>query len=161
MASKSFRCPKCGFSTSFGQLLGPDARRTVPLHTHIAGGGAAPAPGGKTHVATPGMASRGLVTLNVPKSGRTFPVGQGVYTLGRESSDSRATLRIAPDPYMSRLQARLEVMATPQGVSCRIIGLNSANPVFVNNRQINPNFGVDLKNGDKLLLGMTEVTVAM
>lgn len=155
MASKPFLCPKCGFSSSFGQLLGIRARAVSAPHTHIAGG--VPSADGKTHVASRGN----LVSLVVETTGRIFSLAQGVYTLGRDSSDSRASLRIAPDPYMSRLQAGLEVSPGTAGTKCRVVGLNATNPVFVNNVRLEPNTGVSLKNGDRLLLGMTKVIVRM
>lgn len=155
MAPKIFRCPKCGHSATFGRLLGPDARVTAQMHTHIAKGAATQ--DGKTHVST----RSNLASLTVESTGRTFPLGQGTYTLGRDSSDSRSTLRIAPDRYMSRLQANLEVMALPNGVRCRISSANDLNPVIVNSTKLAQGQSLDLRNGDRILLGSTYVSIKM
>lgn len=156
MASKPFRCPKCGFAAPFGQLLphAPAGSPAVALHTHIAGG-AKPTPGGKTHVASRPC----VVNIVIEKSGRSFPLAQGSYTVGRDSSDSRATLKLAPDPYMSRVHARIDVTPVMAGVSVSIIPMNSANDVFVNNARCNPGVPVPLHDGDSILLGMTTVRV--
>lgn len=183
VARQTFRCPKCGHTAPLSQILGGASSPGAHPATQIGGipgspktqiGGApgivggmpgtpktqiagAMAGGAKTQIA--GGAGAPVVTLTVMPSGRRIPLPQGVYTLGRDSSDSRASLRIAPDPYMSRLQARLEVMTSQVGPVCRIIGLSPTNPVMINNRPTNQNFGVDLRNGDTLLLGMTRVVV--
>lgn len=158
LANKIFKCPKCGYTTSFGQLLGSDARPTVPLRTKIGGGAPLP-PGARTVVSAPVISP--AVTLRILPAGRSFTLQQGVYTLGRDSSDSQASVRLAPDPYMSRQQVRLEIMHKPGATSCRLICLNTTNPVFVNDRQVDPHFGVELRNGDILLMGMTKVQVNM
>lgn len=184
IARQTFRCPKCGHTAPLSQIIGniglqqgnhpPTQIGGMPgsPKTQIGGapgivGGAAGTPktqiagagigGAKTQIA--GGAGTPIVTLTIMPSGRRIPLPQGVYTLGRDSSDSKASLRIAPDPYMSRLQARLEVMSSPAGTVCRLIGLSPTNPVMINNRPTNQNFGVDLRNGDTLLLGMTRVII--
>lgn len=165
MASKSFSCPKCGFSAPFGQLMSAagipvQPARPVPppapMHTHISGGGMPQPVGGKTSIAS----GNNLATLTVVDSGRKFNLSQGDYTLGRESSDSRASLRIAPDHYMSRLQAQLKVARGADGKpDCVITGVAATNPIFVNNVCLNPGQATRLKNGDVVLLGVTKVVV--
>lgn len=161
MASKIFRCPKCGMQVPFGQILPgmqgvgqtfspPPALKTniaqpqvtVPLNS-----------GGKTHVAS----NRDVAQLIIENTGRSFSIAQGSYTLGRASSDSSATLKLAPDPYMSRLHARLDVLGTPNGCICILTALSSANYVFVNNTKLLSGQVVKLKNNDRILLGMTNV----
>lgn len=166
MASKPFRCPKCGFSAPFGQLMASagipvQTMRSAtpspaPLHTHIAGGARPASPGGKTSIAS----GANLATLTVQDSGRKFNLSQGNYTLGRESSDSRASLQIAPDQYMSRLQAQLQVNRGANGLAdCVVVGVAATNPIFVNNVRIEPGQAARLKNGDIILLGMTKVAI--
>lgn len=188
MANVTFRCPKCGYTTNYGQLLrraGAQSGQmpsynTDPLKTHLGGpsvpGGMSipggmnrpvtggmnrPVPGGmnvamdKTHVAAP---SEG-VTLIVADSGRRFPISNGIFTLGRMSSDSRASVKLAPDPYMSRMHARLEVSGNMGKVLCSITPLNSVNKIFVNGYPIAEGQKVTLSAGDELLLGMTKVKV--
>ena len=151
--AKPFRCPKCGTAAPFNQVIAPAG--PPPLHTHIGGApGMFPPIDGKTRMAG---AAGAVVTLSVDSTGRNFPLGPGVYTLGRDSADSRASLKISPDRYMSRLQASLEV--TPGG--CRISGLSATNPIFVNSTRLEAGMSAPLKNGDKILLGMTNVAVKM
>lgn len=153
LQTKTFRCPNCGFSAPFTQLLGKPAGQ-ASLHTHIAGGGETP--GGKTRMAHGSIAT---VSLVIEETGRSFPIPQGSYTVGRESSDSRATLRLAPDPYMSRMHARLDVAAGQNGTACSITPMSSANKVYVNNRPLAEGERAELKDGDRVLLGMTSVRI--
>lgn len=160
MASKTFRCPKCGFSSSFGQLMGnagmsPQTLRAPqqPLHTHIATGPATP--GGKTSIST----HNNIARLEVIDTGHEIPLSQGIYTLGRQSSDSRASLQIAPDRFMSRLQAKLQVASINGTPLCQITGVSATNPIFVNNSRVSEGQVVKLRNGDVILLGMTKVKI--
>lgn len=150
VASRPFRCPKCGFAAPFGQLMNKAGQPSAHPRTHIAGGSLGDT-GGKTKMVS---ADRSVLLL-IENSGRSFPVPQGSYTLGRESSDSCASLKIAPDPYMSRLHARFDVGMDPGGMPCRITALNSANAVFVNNRRLECGQTEELHDGDRILLGMT------
>lgn len=153
LAGKTFRCPKCGSTTPFSRLLGIQPM-AVPLHTNIGRPGAVPPPpNNKTRVAS---GAQTLLTLKVDASGKEFPLGIGTYTLGRDSFDSQASLKIAPDKYMSRLQASIEV--TPMG--SQLTAINDLNPIMVNGQKIRTGIPVALRNGDKLLLGMTTITVS-
>lgn len=155
LASQTFNCPKCGIRIPFRQMMAPQKQSYQPLKTHIASG-MAPQSQQKTRIAATGSG----ITLVVDVSGKRIPVPAGNHILGRESSDSNANIKIAPDPYMSRMQARLSVEITPQGPLTRIMSLNPSNPVFVNDRNIASN-QVTLRNGDSILLGMTRVTVRL
>lgn len=156
MVNKIFRCPKCGMQAPFGQLM-PNvkpAQAAQPLKTNIV---TAPAgqfsPGGKTHVAS----KPNIAELVIENSGRAFPIAQGTYTLGRASADSTASLKLAPDPYMSRLHARLDVIPAPGGCMCRITAMSSANSIYVNNTKLQTGQSASLRNNDRILLGMTNV----
>lgn len=127
----------------------------VPLHTHIAGAGQPtppPMPNAKTRVA---QGAQSLVTLMVMESGKVLPLKTGTYTLGRDSIDSKASVRVAPDRYMSRLHAKIDV--TPGGTT--ITGIAENNPILVNGKSIQAGIPVALRNGDKVQLGMTTLTV--
>jgi len=133
------------------------------LHTHIAGGGMSHNTDGgfggqKTKVAAQAMmGAKGKMSLVVESTGMSFPLMQGTYILGRASSDSKATLKLAPDPYMSRQHARLYVGAVNGKIQCHLCGLASTNPIFVNDKKIETGSPVTLKSGDKILLGMTTI----
>lgn len=159
MANKPFRCPKCGFVAPFGKLINRRGA-SAPLHTNISGDPNAQ-PVDKTRIAASGAP---LVELVIEENGKSLKLGSGIYTIGRDSSDSRASLKVSPDKYMSRMHAQIEVNSNPTGHSkpiCHISGLNATNPTFVNNRKIEAGESIELKNGDKILLGLTKINVKM
>lgn len=162
--NQTFKCPKCQFSIPFRQLLASNkpaiapAIPSSPLHTHIAGapGNSGDMPGGKTKVATASAA----VNIMIQQPTRSIPLAPGEYVLGRDSADSQASVKIAPDPYMSRRQAQLSVRTTTAGTACILTPLSPTNPIFVNDRPINAQ-GTMLHNGDRIVLGMTSLTIKM
>lgn len=158
---KDFKCPKCGFSAPFSMLMGGKFVDNPALHTHIAGGGVSQNAGFgglKTKVAEQAqVGTKGPMSLVVESTGMSFPLMPGAYILGRASSDSKATLKLAPDPYMSRQHARLVVNSSFGKMQCQLCGLASTNPIFVNNKKIPQGSAVTLKSGDKILLGMTTI----
>lgn len=160
---QSFSCPKCKSRTPFAALL-PAAAVANDLKTHI--GGAAPvamktniqpaAPVGqqpmKTHIAThvgPKLIVQGL--------DNTINLTAGNFTLGRDSSDSRATIRIAPDMYMSRLHAQLAVTLEGNRWKCIICSVKDENPAYVNSTKVPSKAGIVLQDGDKIIMGTTTV----
>ncbi len=153
LAAKPFKCPKCGMSTPFSRILGitPNA---ASLHTHIAG-----LPGnfngGKTCIS----GSQVKVNLRLEKENKTFSIGNGTYILGRDSSDSRATIKLAPDPYMSRQHAQLSINSMNGQPVCKLTSMSSANAVFVNTQRLASGETVNLKNHDAILLGMTTIII--
>lgn len=155
-----FRCPKCGLSTPFSSFLRLQKNSAAALHTHIANqavGGPVPL---KTRVAT-GANANGHLALVVESTGKRFPLMPGIHILGRDSSDSRATLKLAPDPYMSRQQARLVVEIRNGQPVCQIYALTATNATYVNDQEIEAGQPVTLRVGDKLLIGMTTVRLSM
>lgn len=157
LQGKTFRCAKCGFTVPFSVIFGANATAVQlpvnPLKTHIAGGAAMPDNNLKTRVAV----NTKMAKLLVESDGRTLSLASGVNVLGRDSQDSAATVKVAPDPYMSRQHARLTVMPSEAGIIFRLSAMNSTNPVFVNNRKLNSGETVELRFGDTILLGMTYV----
>ncbi len=123
------------------------------LHTQIGGLGMA-AGHGKTQVA-----NKPLGILTVLDGGKSFRFGQGVFVLGRDSSDSKATIKIARDPYMSRQHAKLSA-ANVGGIStCLLTCISQSNPIYINGQKINSGTPAPLRNGDRILLGMTTVVL--
>lgn len=162
MVSKTFRCPKCGLSTSFGQLLSRGGQQP-PLRTRIGGTpGMAPPAHNSTRIANN---VNGKLVLEVKELGRVYPLGEGTYTIGRESGDSRASLKIAPDRYMSRQQAVLEIRPSSSfpgsPLTARISNISTTTPIYVNETKLETGQSANIKNGDLLLLGMTKVTVKL
>ena len=144
-----------------GMNSGVNINPNSPVTNLITGDGNQVAATGHTMVAGPagkklagGVGQRGFFLIK--ESGKVIPLAQGRHILGRDSSDSGATLRIAPDPYMSRRHAHLEVVAIGGGVlRSMITGLNSGNDIFINGGRIRPGATVQLTPGDEILLGMT------
>lgn len=162
VASKPFKCPKCGYSTSLGQLMRPGGGRGAGnLHTHIGG---APGMAAGNHTPTRIAGSADKVIFEVAELKKAFRLGAGSYTIGRDSDDSQATLKLAPDRYMSRLQAQLNIqpiMNQKLPLIVRIKNLSPTNPIYVNNEMLDAGKSATLKNGDNLLIGMTKVVVKM
>lgn len=136
-----------------------------PLETHIGGLDrtlhvtSMPTSGGgssKTRV-SPGNKGGGGRSLSVLSTGASFPLMPGIYILGRDSSDSRATLRLAADPYMSRQHARLTVSVASGKAVCQICSLSTTNTLFVNGKEVPKGKTLTLRHGDKILMGMTEI----
>ena len=151
LESRPFRCPNCDYVAPFGNLMRPSNRGPMPPQMQFNAGGPRV---NKTRVSV----NPGEMRLMIP-GGRSIAVTAGTHIMGRDSRDSDASLKIAPDRYMSRRHARLDVTSIGVGVDCRITPLASANDVFVNNRRLLPNETEQLRNGDKILLGMTTITV--
>lgn len=87
----------------------------------------------------------------------TLPT-QGQFTLGRKSSDSTANIKLSPDMAMSRVHAGMRVIMLPGGGrGFQITSAKDANPVYVNGMPIAKGQAVNLKAGDKIRLGETEL----
>lgn len=85
-------------------------------------------------------------------------LGVGVYTLGRMSSDSPASVKIAPDNYMSRVHARMKVVQSTGTVNQYILTpLKENNPVYVENKAIPYGKSAVLRSGCKIVMGTTTV----
>ncbi|MDE6271740.1 MAG: FHA domain-containing protein [Muribaculaceae bacterium] len=96
--------------------------------------------------------------LVIRETGRAIPLKPGQYIMGRDSSDSGATMRIAPDPYMSRRHAHLSVAVGVDGIMrLTITGMNSQNDIFINSCRLYPGASAAINPGDEILLGMTNL----
>lgn len=173
LMSQIFKCPYCLNEAPFSRILSDDKppQQSVPSAAPMAQGGFPPMSGGplKTHivnspvggqVGTPAFQKTRMVTtapiaIVVESTGRRIPVNVGSYVLGRDSADSGASIKIAPDPYMSRLHARLDVQRADKGLICKIQPLKSSNTVLVNSAPVAEGSCKALKPNDKVLLGMT------
>lgn len=82
----------------------------------------------------------------------------GTPTLGRLSSDSQASIKIAPDPYMSRIHARMKISLEADGqVQYIITPVKQNSPIFLENKQIPFGKSAILHNGCKIKMGETEM----
>ena len=157
LAQKTFSCPNCRYTTPFPTLI---KELAVPQPI-TRSEGVEPAPiNQKMHLATKvshnaGMQSKAYIT--VIGSNARFVLHQGIYVLGRKSSDSTATLQLAPDISMSRQHARLAVQIVGGRLMAQIVGLKANNPIFINGKIYAVGQPCTLKSGDKLQLGMTRI----
>lgn len=161
LAKQSFNCPSCKYAAPFTALIkdlpvpqpvtrteeAPELARSLPAR-HAA-----------TKVAHAASAKplgqRPL--LQVAGSDVSFSLGQGTYILGRKSSDSPATLQLAPDIAMSRQHARLTVQPVAGKLVTQIVALKANNPLIVNGKIYGVSQPYTLKPGDRLQLGETVV----
>lgn len=155
MGRKQFSCPNCHYSAPFSTIvrnLPQPITRPEPKDTQPIG----PAMHSATRV-SPGIGMQSSAYLTVIGSNARFVLNQGVYVLGRKSSDSTATLQLAPDISMSRQHARLSVQLVAGKLMAQIVGLKANNPVFVNGKMFAAGQSCTLKSGDSLQLGMTRI----
>ena len=161
LVQKNFSCPSCRYSTPFTTLIKnlsvpqPITRSEIPAEMPV---------GQVNHLATkvsPGIGVQAKAYLTVIGSDSKFILNQGVYVLGRKSSDSNATLQIAPDISMSRQHARLAVQVVGGRLMAQIVSLKATNPVFVNGKMYAIGQPCTLKSGDRLQLGMTGLIFSM
>ena len=119
---------------------------STPNHTPMV-----PAPHGATTTAGPVRKSPLKAPILVIAAGGEWEHEAGDLTFGRDSS---ANVTLA-DPLVSRIHARLRVQHSGQVI---IEDLHSSNGVFVNGSKVSRP-SVELCEGDRLLLGTTEVSV--
>lgn len=157
LAQKTFSCPNCRYTTPFTTLI----KELATPHPVTRSEGIDPSSmNQKMHSATKVSQNNGnqaKVFITVIGSNAKFVLNQGVYILGRKSSDSTATLQLAPDISMSRQHARLAVQMVGGKLMAQIIGLKTDNPIFVNGRAYAVGQPCTLKSGDRLQLGMTRI----
>lgn len=157
LAVKNFSCPKCRYSTPFPALI-----KDLPQNiTHSDSPIQQPV---KQHTATkvtPGIGAEAKVYITVAGSNNRFILKQGIYILGRRSSDSTATLQLAPDISMSRQHARLAVQLVGGKLMAQIVGLKANNPILVNGKMLTAGQPCMLKSGDNIQLGSTRILFAI
>lgn len=111
----------------------------------------------------PGLQPRRKGVFKVRYQGMELPMvvlpPAGSYTLGRKSSDSTARIKVAPDIRMSRVHAGMRTVVANGGTNnYQITSLKDDNPVYVNGRPVPRNMACNLKPGDKIRMGETEMT---
>lgn len=134
-----FECPICGEFNEV-QVL-PDGK------TVINGEGAAPAKLSPAPAVAPGKISVG---------GKSFPLKQGVNTIGRRDPVQKSDIQI-DDDYASRRSVELTVenSGTAPRFSLRVV--KALNAVTVNRRELRPGERAELAFGDRIRLGDTEL----
>lgn len=166
-AQNIFTCRNCRFTAPFHSLIKELAPAPSPQPVTHSEGTGIPHVTPQAHSATkvsPGI-NAGVpqmrAYLTVMGNNARFVLNQGIYILGRKSSDSTATLQLAPDISMSRQQARLAVQVVNGKLMAQITSLKADNPVFVNGKICPAGQPCMLKLGDQLQLGMTRVVFSI
>lgn len=155
IGEKTFTCPNCRYSTQFKNLIKDlwDGERVTRLHN-----AGSPPTAKKNHKDTkisggPGKQTQAFLT--VASTNSKFILGPGIYILGRKSSDSTASLQIAPDITISRQHARMAVQVVGGKLMAQIMGLKEYNPVLINSKILPHGKHYTLKPGDVIQLGQT------
>lgn len=151
LKQKTFVCPSCNTATPFISLIKTQDKPSVTTND-----ASVQNPHSKTKV-SPAAGAKPKAYLAVIGGNTRLVVYQGVYILGRKSSDSNATLQIAPDITMSRQHARLSIQIVAGRLMAQIVGLKENNPIFVNGKMYVAGQPCTLKSGDNLQLGSTQV----
>lgn len=155
MVNKTFVCNKCGHTNLFSKLLPIPSQPTNPSKTIPDGYNQQSDTKKHTHVVVSDGEAKAYLTVASTKA--KYVLKNGIYVLGRDSSDSSATLRLAPDITMSRQHARLIVQTVGGKTVAQITGLKFNNPVIVNGNALPANRPFTLKSGDVIQLGATKV----
>lgn len=183
----TFRCPKCSFRAPFTVILNEkknsesninntqdghieisidenssNKTKVVPSlvnngHTKVV---SELANGAKTSV-IPALQPQKKGVLQISFQGRpygTIPLPFGNFEIGRNSSDSRAKVKITPDMSMSRIHAGMRSTKINGQIVYQITSVRNDNPVYVNNYPIAKGKACNLKNGDEIRMGNTIMT---
>lgn len=110
----------------------------------------------------PGLQARPMkrAVFQMSYNGRNYGVVNlphgNFYNLGRQSSDSKAQIKLTPDVAMSRIHAGMRTVQSPQGqIVYQITSAKNSNPVYINGKAIAQGKSANLKNGDTLKMGET------
>lgn len=159
LKGKSFTCAKCGLKINFDDVFGLTSNEEISkasssLKTQLWGNTGLAGLDNHTRVAR----QQNNITIEIIGSNKKYNLSPGSYTLGRDSIDSNANVKLSPDPYMSRLHARLDISASSPS-SVVLIPMNPKNNIFINDYRVSPNNPICIKNGDIILLGMTKIKI--
>lgn len=157
LAQKAFTCPNCKYSAPFSALISNLPNPQLVNHSEKATLTPAMQKAYHETKVIPGRIMQPKAYLTVVGGNTKFVLNQGVYVLGRRSSDSTATLQLAPDITMSRQHARLAVQMVGGKLMAQIVGLKANNPLLINGRLYAAGQPCTLKSGDRLQLGMTNL----
>lgn len=146
LSGKEFRCKGCNHLISLSQVL--HLEESTPMSQEML-----------TKVVN--GSSQRKVILTILSTGDRIALGEGQYTIGRRSSDSQSTVQIAPDPYMSRLHAKLAAKTVGGRFIVQMCSMKPANPVLLNGQVCNAGQPYTLRSGDRMQMGGTQITVAI
>lgn len=158
LPEQEFRCPKCFYRSPMHKVI-PSLPAPKPQKTTVA-----PPP---QQTATPVKTKRWTDTqkprffLNIQGAGVRIPVNEGLYTIGRRSPDSTANIQLTPDPYMSRVHAKIASKVINGKLVVQVCSLKENNPILINGQVCPVGQARNLKPNDCIQLGTTKVVVTM
>lgn len=95
--------------------------------------------------------------IRVATTNQRCPLKMGTNVIGRIAQSGKADIQITQDPYMSRRHLQIDVVKTAHGIEHHLVEINSKNIIVLNGTPIQRNDILNLKFGDKLTLGKTDV----
>lgn len=97
--------------------------------------------------------------LREVSTGKTYTLPAGSNIVGRKATTGTANIQIdTTDQYMSRQHVRIDVIPTPEGsFEHRLMEIKATNKVKYNGTNLAPGEIVNLRAGDKITLGHTEL----
>lgn len=154
-----FTCPVCKEKHRVGEcqrILDTPKPSIASEETQY---GSAPSSGGDETQIVGAPQSQPKIGTLADNFGRSYPLAMGINTIGRKASTSTASVQInVEDRYMSRSHAIIEVK-NAGGQTLHILrnGANK-NPSCLNGTLVEANDLLILNHGDRIKLGMTELT---
>ena len=140
----SFKCPKC--------------KQPIPVSLLSMEKGSATSES-ETVLIQPLCMTTGRLSViaNADTPGQTFPLQEGVHTIGRKSNTSNATIGIVTaDKSMSREHIRIEVKKDAKGGYKHYLSdNNSKNHTLYNSNYLENGEIVVLNNNDEIIIGRT------
>lgn len=90
-------------------------------------------------------------------NGQSHELREGANTIGRRARTGTASIQVAGDGYMSRLQGTFYAKRTPQGYCYRYEELKAANHTTIRGTVLNEGDVIAVNPGDVLVMGETSV----
>lgn len=177
LVGATFTCSKCNYQAPMSSVVGgirvpspppAPAAQVAPQRpvTPTRPVYPSPAPGPQNRGANMGGHTQVHVAASMAclvnlQTGDRFPISQGIFVLGRRSSDSQADIQLAPDPYISRAHAKLAAKVVNGRLIVQICSLKNENPVIVNGRALPAGAAYTLKPNDRMQFGQTQIMLAI
>ena len=95
--------------------------------------------------------------IRVGTTNQRCPLKMGSNVIGRIAKTGKADIQITHDEYMSRRHVQIDVVKGAHGIEHRLVEINSKNIVVLNGSPIQRNDILQLKFGDCLTLGKTDI----
>lgn len=167
----TFHCPKCAFTAPFSSILNESNSSDASISTQSEQISLNTNEGynktkvvselahaGHTSVVPTLQQQPQKAAFSVTFQGHPYaiiPLCFGNYELGRNSSDSKAKVKLTPDMKMSRIHAGMRTVKMEGQIVYQITTVRSDNPVYVNGNPIAKGKAYNLKHGDEVRMGDT------